>query len=96
LCGVGGLIAARKTGQYNGDDNRAEFQFCKFAHGCTSHLYGGEHVDGHSCVKFQAALSTAGAFLPQQRLYFWPELQGHGALRAVWVSVWVCLVIAAT
>jgi hypothetical protein len=25
---------------------------------------------------------SGGAFLPQQRLCFWPEPQGHGALRA--------------
>ncbi len=25
----------------------------------------------------------AGAFLPQQRLYFSPDLQGQGALRAI-------------
>lgn len=28
-------------------------------------------------------VSTGGAAAPQQRLYFKPELQGHGALREI-------------
>ena len=43
-------------------------------------------------------VNTGGAFLPQQRLYFWPDLQGQGALRGIKAgfdcdgagSDWVC------
>jgi hypothetical protein len=39
-------------------------------------------------------LSTGGAFLPQQRLYFSPDLQGQGALRGITAVFsgcnWVC------
>jgi hypothetical protein len=31
----------------------------------------------------RALIRTGGAFLPQQRLYFSPDLHGHGALRGI-------------
>jgi len=41
-----------------------------------------------------ASVSTGGAFLPQHRLYFWPDLHGQGALRGKEVVFagrdWVC------
>jgi hypothetical protein len=53
---------------------------------------------GAGRARYAACERTGGAFSPQQRLYFWPEPQGHGALRGIFGfsagADWVCFALA--